>query len=231
MLKNIYSALKKKKKKNKAFVPFYVALIVMFVFVPALGIVYDLANMRLYKTDITNIAQMAVLSCVAHEGNTFHMDSCRATIKNVIAINLFNTVVDTSDDNQKARKSIHPIPEPIFNDYFKRTNNVYSLQTTMDNVIINPISDNRGFYVVTFSSYKPTFIKFGDMGKNGIEIASAPVVVSASYICQHSRSQCSDLKKAYEQQSKAEAEVEAIERKRAEQRKQKESVWSFQKEK
>ena len=96
----------------------------------------------------------------------------------------------------------------------------------MDNVIINPISDNRGFYVVTFSSYKPTFIKFGDMGKNGIEIASAPVVVSASYICQHSRSQCSDLKKAYEQQSKAEAEVEAIERKRAEQRKQKEQVWS-----
>lgn len=65
----------KKRKDNKGLVPILLAVITTGIFMPTLAIVYDLAQMRLYKTDITNIAQMAVLSCVAHSGNEFNIMS------------------------------------------------------------------------------------------------------------------------------------------------------------
>lgn len=232
MLNEILLKFKRKTKNNKGFIPLYVALMVTFFFVPSLAVVYDLANMRIYKTDITNIAQMAVLSCVAHEGNTFHMDSCRTTIKNVIAINLFNTVVDPSDENQSNRAGgaqekggnwQHPLPNEIFEDYFKRPYNASTLQTTMENVIINPLANNRGFYVSTFTSYKPIFLRFGKWGESGIEIVSNPVVVSASYICQHGG--CEQLDQAYRQQREAEKEAERQMNEEMLKRQRREHVW------
>ena len=229
---NFFQKMKEKRKNNKGMVPVLLAIIATGVFMPTLAIVYDLANMRLYKTDITNIAQMAVLSCVAHTGNTFHMDSCRKTIKNIIAINLFNEVVDPTDENQPARAGAafeqganwkHPLPDEVFKKYFKRPYSASSLETTMNNVIINPLANDRGFYVVMFTSYKPTFMKFGDWGTNGIEIRSRPVVVSASYICQHAE-KCAELDGAYRKQKQLEDQVDQEANEIAKQRKNRERV-------
>ena len=202
-LKNIQT----KRKCNKGLVPILLAVITTGIFMPTLAIVYDLAQMRLYKTDITNIAQMAVLSCVAHSGNEFDVYSCRNTIRNIISINLFNTVTTGGDDNQDARAraasrqggdSTHPIPEAAFKKYFARPYSSDTLYTTMNNVQIDALENNKGFYVVMYASYKPTFLKFGEWGSRGIQIRRNPVAVSASYICQNGK--CKELEQAYEQQ-------------------------------
>ena len=200
----------KKKKDNKGLVPILLAVITTGIFMPTLAIVYDLAQMRLYKTDITNIAQMAVLSCVAHSGNEFNIMSCRNTIRNIISINLFNTVTTGGDENQDTRAraasgnggdAIHPIPEAAFQKYFARNYGADSLSTTMNNVRINETKDdsgnNKGFVVQMKSVYKPTFLKFGEWGTKGIEIQSEPVFVSASYICQNSK--CEELDRIYKE--------------------------------
>ena len=210
ILSKIFKKVTQKNNCNKGLVPILLAVVTTGIFMPTLAIVYDLAQMRLYKTDITNIAQLAALSCVPHADNRFNIASCRNTIRNIISINLYNTVTTGGDDNQDARgrasgrfpggggDPTHPIPAAAFKKYFARPYSADTLSTTLNNVDINETPDGKTFRIVSYATYKPTFLKFGEWGEKGIKIEGDPVYLSASYICQNGK--CDQLSKAFEEQ-------------------------------
>ena len=82
--------LSKLKDKRGSFV-LLVVVIIMCVFIPMLGIMYDLTMMRIYRQDLRNIQEVSGIVCIPEAdglNGAFKLGACQRAVQHYIQVNL-----------------------------------------------------------------------------------------------------------------------------------------------